>query len=93
MDLGSGGVILARPVGSGYLPPNDSFVVMAAGKEGVFYVLDPNNMSNTVADNRPVQHRDWWSDNTVFWSHYDSHWQPDKRQLWKSRQRCILGWE
>jgi hypothetical protein len=50
MDLGAGGVVLVRPVGSGYLPPNDSFVVLAAGKEGVFYVLDPSNMSNTAPD-------------------------------------------
>lgn len=50
LDLGAGGVILARPIGSGYLPPNDQFVVLAAGKEGVFYVLDPNNMSNSGAD-------------------------------------------
>jgi hypothetical protein len=50
MDLGAGGVMLVRPVGSGYLPPNDSFVVLAAGKEGVFYVLDPSNMSNTGPD-------------------------------------------
>ena len=49
-DLGSGSVILARPVGTGYLPPNDTYVVLAAGKEGVFYVLDPLNMTRTSAD-------------------------------------------
>ena len=49
-DLGSGSVILARPVGSGYLPPNDTYVVLAAGKEGVFYVLDLLNMNRTSAD-------------------------------------------
>jgi hypothetical protein len=49
-DLGSGSVILARPVGTGYLFSNDSFVVLAAGKEGVFYVLDPSSstFSNTA---------------------------------------------
>jgi hypothetical protein len=49
-DLDSGGVILARPVGSGYLPPGDSFVVLAGGKEGVIYDLDPSNMTRSVAD-------------------------------------------
>jgi len=49
-DLGSGGVLLARPVGSGYLPSDTNFLVVSAGKEGVFYVLDPSNMSNSGAD-------------------------------------------
>jgi hypothetical protein len=49
-DLDSGGVVLARPVGSGYLPPNDKFVVLAGGKEGVIYDLDPSNMNRSVAD-------------------------------------------
>jgi len=49
-DLDSGGVVLARAVGTGFLPPNDTFVVLAGGKEGLLYVLDPSNMSRTVAD-------------------------------------------
>lgn len=49
-DLDSGGVILARPAGSGFLPPNDNFVVLAGGKEGLVYVLDPSNMTRQVAD-------------------------------------------
>jgi hypothetical protein len=49
-DLGSGGVILARPTGSGNLPPKDNFVVLASGKEGVFYVIDPSHMNNSGAD-------------------------------------------
>lgn len=49
-DLDSGGVILARPVGTGFLPPNDSFVVLAGGKEGVIYDLDPSNMNRSIAD-------------------------------------------
>jgi hypothetical protein len=49
-ELGSGGVILARPTGSGNLPPGDNFVILAGGKEGVFYVIDPSNMNNSGAD-------------------------------------------
>ena len=49
-DLGSGGVLLARPVGSGYLPSDANFLVIGAGKEGVFYVLDPSEMSNSGPD-------------------------------------------
>ncbi len=49
-DLGSGGVILAKPTGSGNTPPGDIFVVLAGGKEGVFYVLDPSNLKHSGAD-------------------------------------------
>jgi hypothetical protein len=49
-ELGSGGVILARPTGSGNLPPRDNFAVLAGGKEGVFYVIDPSHMNNSGAD-------------------------------------------
>jgi hypothetical protein len=50
LELGSAGVILARPSGSGNVPRGDSFVVLAAGKQGVFYVIDPSNMKHTGAD-------------------------------------------
>ncbi len=52
MDLASGGVTLARPAGSGFLPSNDQypFVVLAGGKEGVFYDLNPSTMNNSGAD-------------------------------------------
>jgi hypothetical protein len=49
-EVGSGGVILARPSGAGNLPPGDTFEVLAGGKQGVFYVLDPSNMKHTSAD-------------------------------------------
>lgn len=49
-DLDAGGLILARAVG-GILPgDNDNFVVLAGGKEGVIYDLDPSIMANTVPD-------------------------------------------
>ncbi len=52
MDLGSGGVTLARPAGSHFLPMGDaySFVVLAGGKEGVFYDLNPSALNNSAAD-------------------------------------------
>jgi hypothetical protein len=49
-DLDSGGVILARPAGTGFLPSGSNFVVLAGGKEGLVYVVDPSNMTNTGAD-------------------------------------------
>ncbi len=50
-DLGSGGVMLARPMGSGFLQGSDNFVVLAGGKEGVIYVNSPSAMLlNTVPD-------------------------------------------
>jgi hypothetical protein len=49
-DLGSGGFLLARPVNI-TLPNNDNFVVVGGGKEGVFFVLDPTQMTlNSSAD-------------------------------------------
>ncbi len=52
MDLASGGVALARPAGSGFLPSNDQypFEVLAGGKERVFYALNPSTMNNSGAD-------------------------------------------
>jgi hypothetical protein len=45
LDLGSGGPILAYPAGqSGYT--SAPFEVLAGGKEGVTYVIDPTNMGN-----------------------------------------------
>jgi hypothetical protein len=49
-ELGSAGVMLARPSGTGNVPPGDTFVVLAGGKEGVFYVIDPSNMNHAGAD-------------------------------------------
>jgi len=46
----SGGVILATPTGTGNVPPGDGFVILAGGKEGVFYVIDPSNMVHSGAD-------------------------------------------
>jgi len=52
-DLGSGGVILARPTGIAlsYNQTPENFVVLAGGKEGVIYVNSPVAMlSNNAAD-------------------------------------------
>jgi hypothetical protein len=51
-DLGSGGVLLARPSGTGNTPRGDPFVVLAGGKEGVMYVIDPSKMNHTSADTK-----------------------------------------
>jgi hypothetical protein len=52
LDLGAGGVTLVRPSGSGNLPHGDSFEVLAAGKQGIFYVIDPANMKHSGADTK-----------------------------------------
>ncbi len=49
MDLASGGVTLARPTAN-VIPDDSDMAVLAAGKEGVVYVLDPSNMANTQPD-------------------------------------------
>lgn len=49
-DLGSGGVTLLRPTSAVTLPAGDHFVLMGGGKEGVTYIVDPSNMSNTAED-------------------------------------------
>ena len=51
-ELGSSGVVLVKPTGAGNLPPGDTFVVLAGGKEGVFYVIDPANMKHAGADTK-----------------------------------------
>ena len=51
-EVGSAGVILAEPSGSGNVPAGSAFVVLAAGKEGVFYVIDPANMKHKGADTK-----------------------------------------
>ena len=48
-DLGSGGVTLARP--QGFTLPSDNFVVLAGGKEGVFYVNSPSTMIANITSN------------------------------------------
>jgi hypothetical protein len=48
MDIDAGGVVLARANGV-VLPKGDNFVVLAAGKEGVFYDIDPMTMSSNTA--------------------------------------------
>lgn len=52
MDVDSGGIILALATG-GVLPTGDNFVVLAGGKEGVVYDLDPSKMNNTMPDPNP----------------------------------------
>ena len=47
-DLGSGGVTLARPKG---FTLSDNFVVLAGGKEGVFYVNSPTTMIANITSN------------------------------------------
>jgi len=52
-DLGSGGIILARPsnIALSYNQAPENFVVLAGGKEGVIYVNSPIAMlSNNAAD-------------------------------------------
>jgi hypothetical protein len=44
-DLGSGGATIATPQGSVSISSGDSFVVLAAGKEGVIYDLAPSQMN------------------------------------------------
>lgn len=51
-DLNSGGIVLARPSGTGNTPRGDSFVVLAGGKEGIVYVIDPSNMNHPEADSK-----------------------------------------
>ena len=51
-DVGSGGVLLARPSGTGNTPRGNSFVVLAGGKEGVVYVIDPSKMNHPGADTK-----------------------------------------
>jgi len=52
LDLSSGGVLLARPSGSGNTPRGTPYVVMAGGKEGIFYVVNPLKMDNPGADTK-----------------------------------------
>lgn len=52
-DLGAGGVILTYPIGQAGF--NGPFEVLAAGKEGVVYVIDPANMG---AGSNPPDSRD-----------------------------------
>src|ERR1700677_415578 len=51
-DLDSGGIIMARPSGSANTPPGEPYVLLAAGKEGVFYVIDPSKMNHKTADTK-----------------------------------------